>query len=89
MEAMALGRPVLSTYVAGIPELIIPGENGWLIPAGDSEELISTLKAIFRMPEDRLKEMGWKARERVLQRHSIHAEVRKLLDLFKGSIREM
>jgi len=34
MEAMALQRPVLSTYVAGIPELVVPGENGWLIPAG-------------------------------------------------------
>jgi glycosyltransferase involved in cell wall biosynthesis len=34
MEAMALRRPVLSTYVAGIPELVIPGENGWLFPAG-------------------------------------------------------
>jgi glycosyltransferase involved in cell wall biosynthesis len=28
MEAMALGRPVVSTYVAGIPELVIPGETG-------------------------------------------------------------
>ena len=33
MEAMALKRPVISTYVAGIPELVIPGVNGWLIPA--------------------------------------------------------
>lgn len=30
MEAMALRRPVLTTYVAGIPELVRPGENGWL-----------------------------------------------------------
>ena len=34
MEAMALRRPVLTTYVAGIPELVRPGENGWLVPAG-------------------------------------------------------
>src|SRR6202043_2778642 len=29
MEALALQRPVISTYVAGIPELVIAGENGW------------------------------------------------------------
>ena len=35
MEAMALRRPIISTYVAGIPELVTEGESGWLIPAGD------------------------------------------------------
>src|SRR5690348_8438632 len=39
MEAMALGRPVISTFVAGIPELVHTGEHGWLVPAGDSEAL--------------------------------------------------
>ena len=36
MEAMALRRPVISTYVAGIPELVQPDVNGWLVPAGRS-----------------------------------------------------
>ena len=34
MEALALGRPVVSTYIAGIPELVQHGESGWLVPAG-------------------------------------------------------
>jgi glycosyltransferase involved in cell wall biosynthesis len=34
MEALALGRPVISTYVAGIPELVEPGVCGWLVSAG-------------------------------------------------------
>ncbi|MEI4479854.1 glycosyltransferase, partial [Klebsiella pneumoniae] len=34
MEAMALRRPVISTYVAGIPELVRDGDTGWLVPAG-------------------------------------------------------
>src|SRR5208283_1487037 len=33
MEAMALRRPVLSTYVGGIPELVRAGIDGWLVPA--------------------------------------------------------
>lgn len=36
MEALALGRPVISTYTAGIPELIKPGVNGWLVPPGST-----------------------------------------------------
>ena len=36
MEALALGRPVISTYIAGIPELVQPGVNGWLVPPGRS-----------------------------------------------------
>ena len=43
MEAMALRRPVLTTYVAGIPELVRQGENGWLFPAGAVDELVAVL----------------------------------------------
>jgi colanic acid/amylovoran biosynthesis glycosyltransferase len=47
MEAMALQRPVISTYVAGIPELVIPAEHGWLVPAGDVDALTH---AVHRLP---------------------------------------
>ena len=36
MEAMALGRPVISTSIAGIPELVEDGVNGYLVPADRS-----------------------------------------------------
>ena len=36
-EAFALGRPVISTYIAGTPELVEPGTSGWLVPAGSVE----------------------------------------------------
>ena len=44
MEALALGRPVVSTYVAGIPELVQDGVNGWLVPAGDVERLAEAIR---------------------------------------------
>ena len=50
MEAMALRRPVISTYVAGIPELVRPGENGWLVPAGDVELRCSPCKHALTRP---------------------------------------
>jgi len=71
MEAMLLGRPVISTYVAGIPELVLPGENGWLAPAGDSTSLCNAMLSAAAAAPDRLAEMGRAARERALARHDI------------------
>ncbi|NOT31795.1 MAG: glycosyltransferase, partial [Planctomycetes bacterium] len=45
MEALALGRPVISTYVAGIPELVVPERSGWLVPAGDVDALARAMRA--------------------------------------------
>jgi len=85
MEAMALRRPVLTTTVAGIPELVRPGENGWLFPAGAVEELAASLEDFLAQPPEVLQRMGDSARERVLQRHDIDLEAGKLAALFRRS----
>lgn len=88
MEAMALRRPVLSTYVAGIPELVRPGETGWLFPAGAIEPLTDAmLDCLTRSPQE-LQAMGAAAYERVLSRHSIDTEATKLANLFRESMLE-
>jgi colanic acid/amylovoran biosynthesis glycosyltransferase len=83
MEAMALRRPVISTHVAGIPELIHPGEHGWLVPAGDVEALTSAMQTCLDTPSDAIARMGDAARARVIERHDIDKEVGKLIDLFR------
>ena len=83
MEAMALERPVVSTYVAGIPELVIPGENGWLVTAGDVEQLVETLREVLDTKIGRLRVMGKKARTRVLERHDVDKEAKKLMSFIK------
>jgi glycosyltransferase involved in cell wall biosynthesis len=86
MEAMALRRPVLSTYVAGIPELVISGENGWLFAAGSVEELVDGMvKCLAVKPED-LVRMGDLGYQRVIARHSIETETAKLSNLFRAPI---
>lgn len=82
MEAMALRRPVLSTYVAGIPELVKHGENGWLVPSGDVDELAAALEDVLSRPAIELHAMGEAARRRALERHSIDKEAAKLAALF-------
>jgi len=84
MEAMSLRRPVLTTYVAGIPELVLPGENGWLFPAGCVEALASAMEDAVSRPVEQLLAMGEAARSRVLRRHSADAAAGKLARLFDG-----
>ena len=83
MEAMALRRPVITTYVAGIPELVRPGEAGWLIPAGDLDQLVLAMEQCLAAPSDVLARMADAALRRVLERHDIDAEAAKLAALFR------
>lgn len=86
MEAMAQGRPVISTYVAGIPELVRPGETGWLCPAGDVPALVETIEEALRCEEDTLNQIAKKAYRRVRARHDIDAEAAKLAALFSSDV---
>ena len=58
MEALALGRPVISTYIAGIPELVQPGVNGWLVPAGALEPLVEPMAEALTAAPSKLERMG-------------------------------
>ena len=87
MEAMALYRPALTTFVAGIPELVQPGVNGWLFPAGSIDALTAAMEDCLACPAETLRAMGESAHTRALERHSLATEVAKLSELFQsGSV---
>jgi colanic acid/amylovoran biosynthesis glycosyltransferase len=86
MEAMALKRPVISTFVAGIPELVRDGNDGWLVPAGDIDALVVALQECLAAPPEKLEEMGNMAYTRVIERHNIDFEAAKLVKFFDASI---
>jgi glycosyltransferase involved in cell wall biosynthesis len=86
MEAFALGRPVISTFIAGIPELVESGVNGWLVPPGAVAPLADAMaEALTADPAD-LERMGRAGSKRVAQQHKITTEAEKLLDLFRCTI---
>ena len=86
MEAMALRRPIISTFVAGIPELVLPDKHGWLVPAGDVTALASAMQACLEVPIDTLRQMGEAARERVIARHSVDKQAELLASLFHRAV---
>lgn len=86
MEAMALGRPVISTFVAGIPELVQDGRSGWLVPAGDVGNLARAMADALDTPVERLEEMGRASAARARERHHVDTEAVKLARLFRTSV---
>ncbi len=86
MEAMAAARPVIATWVAGIPELVRPGSDGWLVPAGDAAALAAAMLELAAAPPARLAAMGAAARARALARHDIDAAAERLAALFAGAV---
>jgi glycosyltransferase involved in cell wall biosynthesis len=82
MEALALGRPVVTTAIAGIPELV-DDECGWLVPAGSAVELTAALRDVLGTPADRLTAMGRAGRARVLADHDVRAGAAALATLFE------
>lgn len=83
MEALALGRPVISTYIAGIPELVNRG-CGWLIPAGSIDDLVNALREALACESDELARMGEAGARRVGHRHDASIEAAKLAELFEA-----
>jgi colanic acid/amylovoran biosynthesis glycosyltransferase len=86
MEAMALSRPIISTFVAGIPELVVPDEHGWLVPAGDVTALARAMQTCLDVPIDTLRRMGEAAHERVIARHSVDTQAALLAHLFRRAV---
>jgi glycosyltransferase involved in cell wall biosynthesis len=89
MEALALGRPVISTYVAGIPELVEPGSCGWLVPPGSVEALTQAMRAALQLPVEKLEQMGKLGADRVAQQHDAAIEASKLVMLFNSKLDQL
>ena len=87
LEAMASERPVVSTRLAGIPELVVDGETGTLISAGDSTALAQALEQLLRDPELRLR-FGHAGRARIEQHFRIENTVVSLMEMLEHAVRQ-
>ncbi|MCZ6689059.1 MAG: glycosyltransferase family 4 protein [Planctomycetota bacterium] len=83
LEAMAAGKPVVSTRTDGIPEAIRQGETGILVPAGRVDPLCLALDLLLRSPSLR-KRLGEAARRAVVSEYSWDRVVRDYGNLFQS-----
>jgi glycosyltransferase involved in cell wall biosynthesis len=85
MEAMAMGLPVVSTDISGIPELIEHNRNGLLVREQDPEELAKALGRLLEHPEFRAT-LGQAGRETIVNNFVSEQSSRQLKALFSESM---
>ena len=83
MEAMAAGKPVIATQVAGVGELVEDGVSGRIVPPGDAEALARAIEGLAAAPELRAR-MGIAGRDQVCAQFDIRGEAARLAALFAG-----
>jgi glycosyltransferase involved in cell wall biosynthesis len=81
MEAMAIGVPVVSTYIGGIPELAINERTALTVPAGDAAALADALQRMIEDPELRTR-LAAAARAEIERNYQSAANVTRLAELF-------
>ncbi len=82
IEAMALGKPVVGSTADGIPELIVDGETGYLVPPKDVESLTGRLRELCLDPDLR-RRMGQKGRERYLANFTQETMCARTLEVYR------
>jgi len=82
LEAMAAGKPVVATTVGGIPEFVVPGQSGFLVPPGDAHALARAIKQLLDEPE-KARAMGRQGHEHVKKHYSVESIVRQHEQLYE------
>ncbi len=80
MEALAMGKPVLTTRITGIPELV-DSDCGWIFEPGDIDAMAQALREVMRAGEAERAAMGREGRRRVEERHDIKKSAAELIEL--------
>ncbi len=71
LEALAVGRAIITTDTAGCRETVVQGENGFLVPVRDSESLYQAMLHFIQQPED-VSRMGSLSRRLAEQKFDVH-----------------
>jgi glycosyltransferase involved in cell wall biosynthesis len=81
LEGMAMSIPVIATTIGGLPELIVNGHTGLLVPAKDSIALAQAIQYLIDNPEERVK-IGKAGRKRAEEWFSIENNAREITELY-------
>ena len=79
-DAMAMAKPIITTNVSDLPEIL--DNCGWIVEPENSEQLAETIQHIFDHPTQ-AEEMGWKARQKCVEKYSWDAMDNVLVEVFR------
>jgi glycosyltransferase involved in cell wall biosynthesis len=85
LEAMAAALPVVATAVGGVPEVVLDGETGGLVPPGDPAALARAIAGLLRVPE-RARRLGAAGRERVARLFTVERMVGQISALYQEAL---
>lgn len=81
-EGGAMGKPVIATSIGAAPEIVVPGETGWLVQPDDADALAHALKEALSLSEEQRATMREAATARVRERFSVEAMCAKTLAVY-------
>jgi len=79
LEAMSMGRPIITTNTPGCKETVIPSVNGFLVPPKDSGKLAMAMETFVRQPELAAK-MGKASRKIAEEKYDVHKVNKVILE---------
>jgi L-malate glycosyltransferase len=86
LDAMCFSRPIVATAAGGIPEVVIDGVNGRLVPVKDPEKLAAGLIEVLRASPEQRQRWGAAGRERFLASFSVERMVDETLGVYDGAL---
>lgn len=86
LEAMASGMVAVGCFENGIDEVIVSGENGFLVKPHSVEDIVAVLKTVYKMPPQQRMSMGQKGRQTVLDGYTWTASAKTLIQVYSKLI---
>lgn len=87
LESMACGTPVVGFNTGGIPDMVRPGETGWLVETGNVKALRNTIETALADEEPR-KRMGQRCRKVVEDEYALDVQARRYQELYRELLEE-
>ena len=85
LEAMAAGVPIIASRIGGIPEQVVDGREGLLVPPGDVDALAAAMRRLWAEPALAMT-MGARAQQTARERFAPSAHVAGLIDIYQSAV---
>ncbi|WP_353684456.1 glycosyltransferase family 4 protein [Thermodesulfovibrio sp. 3907-1M] len=88
LEAMAMGKPIITTDAPGCREVVLDGYNGFMVKVRDVESLVEAFEKVLNSDKKTLKQMGYNGRKLVEDKFSDEVVVKQMLELIEEILRK-